>query len=80
MIEVERAGAAESAESYFVGVARVEKSDGPALVEPFLQFSRWNSWGGAATGVDSSDTAISKPIVMAAMWMLLLLFYFPELG
>ena len=56
MIEVQRVGATEGAEFYFVGVAGVEQGDGSALVEPFLQFSRRNFWGGAAAGIDSSDT------------------------
>ncbi len=46
----------EGAELYFVNVAGVEKSDGSALVEPFLQFSRRNSWRGATPGIDSIDT------------------------
>ena len=40
MIEVQRVGATEGAEFYFVGVAGVEQGDGLALIEPFLQFSR----------------------------------------
>src|SRR3954465_16072557 len=48
-------GAAEGAEFYFVGVARVEQSDGSAFLEPFFQFSRRNSRSGAAAGVDSID-------------------------
>ena len=50
MIEVERAGAAEGAEFYFVSVAGVEKSDGSALVEPFLQLSRRNFGRGTTAG------------------------------
>lgn len=56
MIEVERTGAAEGTESYFVGVAGIEKGDGSALVQPFLQLARRNFWGGAAAGIDSRDT------------------------
>jgi len=56
MIEVERVGAAEGPEFYFVSVAGVQQGDRSALVEPFLQFSRRNFWGGRATGVNSSDT------------------------
>jgi hypothetical protein len=56
VLEVERVGAAEGAEFYFVGVASVEKSDGSTFIEPFLQFSRRNFWSGTSAGVDSSNT------------------------
>jgi hypothetical protein len=56
MIEVERVGAAEGAEFNFVCVAGVEQGNGSALIEPFLQLSRRNFWGGTTAGIDSRNT------------------------
>ena len=56
MIEVERVGAAEGAEFYFVSVAGVEKRDGSALVEPLLELAGSEPGRGTTGGIDAGDT------------------------
>src|ERR1051325_362047 len=56
MGEVKGARAAERAEFFFVGVGDIEKGDGTALVEPFLQRFGRPPWGWTTTGVYSRKT------------------------
>ncbi len=55
MIQIECAGAAEGAQLCLVSVASVEKRDGLALIEPFLELSWCDSWRGPAAGINSVD-------------------------